>query len=96
MMSNKGKKGSKLRKSGKSPILKKKRRKIVQELAAPKEEFFKRVLQYVATQIFQLSTSLMLPEKVQEDIWQTFKYILIASPDMFIERYLDQVLLCCF
>jgi hypothetical protein len=37
-----------------------------------------------------------LPEKVQEGVWDTFKYILIASPDMFIERYLDQIFLCCF
>lgn len=56
--------------------------------------FCRRVLAYSALRIFDLSNLLSISEEIREEIWNVMKNALSEETDLFINREMDQVIIC--
>ena len=56
--------------------------------------FCRRVLGYAALRIFDLSNLLNLSEDIREEIWTVMKNGLSEETDLFINREMDQIIIC--
>ena len=56
--------------------------------------FCRRVLAYCALRIFDLGNMLNITEEVREDIWSVMKNGLSEETELFINREMDQIIIC--
>ena len=56
--------------------------------------FCRRVLAYCALRIFDLGNMLNITEEVREDIWAVMKNGLSEETELFINREMDQIIIC--
>eukprot|EP01022_Parablepharisma_sp_SALTPOND_P017379 TRINITY_DN275_c0_g1_i1.p1 TRINITY_DN275_c0_g1~~TRINITY_DN275_c0_g1_i1.p1 ORF type:complete len:831 (+),score=71.55 TRINITY_DN275_c0_g1_i1:7086-9578(+) len=59
------------------------------------ERFFKKLLQFAAKHVEEITTALNLAnEVIRERIWEATKLCLSSETDLLIDRHLDQIILC--
>lgn len=57
--------------------------------------FCRSLLSHCALRIFELSQLLGLAETVYAQVWGVMKHVLSASIDLFVDRNVDQIVICC-
>lgn len=55
-----------------------------------------RIIDYIKLQIKKISTSLKINDQSAECVWQLMKHIFLKVKYVFVNRYIDQLILCSF
>ena len=58
------------------------------------ETLCKRIFYHTALRVYEICRGLELKEDIAEKLWDTLKYIFENEPEIFQNRFIDQIIIC--